>query len=1489
MAINDFNNCQALMDIYPEICDELASHFKCDLSDIVIRKKFSEGKSGDDVMQIIVKLSENYDKIGDYILKISKNSKDDFAKEIENTHKAYEANQSNYIKIPHLELFGGDNTVFYVYDVAGNDLIEASKLSSLEARKKADRLHDFSYYMLSSLTLNFVSKEKTIKDIIVECLGESRLLDDSRLNRAVNTLIGDNLTMCFKYNGKILPNPIYFLSHSDGALSQADAILHSAEYGCFHGDLNSNNIIVQPRGKKDGFLYYIFDFEQYRDCAPLLFDNAYLLLSILLDEFPSISLMEWNSGVTAFFDALVDGNSMDNSSFPFLSYMEKSNEAAELFFRQFQPHNLKTIKLQYLATHVAAGLNFVNKRNASERLLTFAFLYASIALAALLRTLKCSCLPDDNAVGITSLNANKYSRHTEIWNNLDGFSPENRYILISSCLEENVSVDTLLNYMPIRWTSVIEINDKLDNPVRNAALPEYQKVQGYRFISLPTEQYGNYENAPTWVHLCVPNNQSNPRLYFRRNIYDQFQKLLESVLKMGENENLYILLQVDGINSKIFNLIIEDIIEKSGYNTLIHVIIFGDSDLEIDSDEMIRIINADCDFQELGEDVYALMEHVYNKEEVHVPTKNGITRISPQMLAELNNDMTLIYRNIINTQKDDNGSSFYKGGEVSWHDIASERDCKRRDYEDIWREQIKNKLTQIPSGSNNIFYLYHQSGGGGSTLSKRIAWDFCIHYPTVLLHSISEQTDDRLKKLYGKCIKPLLIIVEVSDGRISFDNIQQLRRSLLTKELRALFICVSRTTNIPRRNEIRMILPDTSDMYMNRDEAFAMCESYKNRLDANNNDDALRIAELTELVNETRRELLCPFFFGLYAYGKEYTAISKYIVHGCQNIDKNGLYLLKILAIITLFSQTINLDAKECALFLFPDSQANQNKDEVKEWLSNNPLTVRRDFGFRFCHPLIASEFLKQKCGIDLNNDNGKNAVVRIVCKFINKFVSFYGETSERLNIVFRELFTHREVIDEEEQMKFSPLITALETRERCVEVLSLLRNLISTGSHYSNHLARAYLYSIKFNPQGRYTPNIKQATIYANEAIQRAKMNRESTAIHYHTLGKVYTQECVKTIYSTIRQHYGMPKVIKELLPIYKKASAAFDMCIENDNSGYGLTGKLELISKILKVCNFSSERTMVELNGRDIKMVNFFRDIIAEAGNLIALYLNTYDDINIAFYSARLNFYKNIGNLKKVERILIESDSEKKAVNTRRAIVTLLMKKDDMSVKDLQRVFELLDSNIKSGTRVFRIDRIRWFEAYRKLDDFSLQEAYSFLINWADANNDLYVCYYRYVVAFLLYINKGYVGFDEVKNHIIQCENVSKTAYGKRITSTRDFWGSDDKLDKNLLLCLPEHDDVDRPEKEKRNTLYRENNCKKIIGYVERIQDGIVTVRFSFEDNPRKSFKAKMPISGITQDISEGTQIEFHLGFSYAGLRVWDAVPSNYKLDNNGRDTVV
>ena len=37
--------------------------------------------------------------------------------------------------------------------------------------------------------------------------------------------------------------------------------------------------------------------------------------------------------------------------------------------------------------------------------------------------------------------------------------------------------------------------------------------------------------------------------------------------------------------------------------------------------------------------------------------------------------------------------------------------------------------------------------------------------------------------------------------------------------------------------------------------------------------------------------------------------------------------------------------------------------------------------------------------------------------------------------------------------------------------------------------------------------------------------------------------------------------------------------------------------------------------------------------------------------------------------------------------------------------------------------------------LPEFNLQDAYRFLMEWPDAEQNMFVCYYRYVVAFLMY----------------------------------------------------------------------------------------------------------------------------------------------------------
>lgn len=1482
MYNHDDDRFQLLFNTYPNVCSKISEHFGCSNDDIVVRKEFNEGKSGDVVMQIIIKSGIDLSKNGEYILKISRSSRDDFVNEINNTYNVCIDECRGSIVIPRLEMFNINDPVFYIYDVAGNDLIETSKINQLVPRKKAERLNNILYNLLSVWNMNVIFKSTTVRDLIVECLGEKRLKETSRLNSIVNQLIGDELIMCFKHKNIVLPNPIYFLCNTESVFSKDDAFLQNAIYGKCHGDLNINNIIIQFVGKDKGFLYYLIDFEHYRAEAPLLFDNAYLILSLLLNE-PSITgLSDWYDNINIFFSGMFEknnSNSPDSLSF----IMQRSHEALELYIQQNQSHNKREIKIQYLAAHIAAGLNFVNKRNADERQQSFAFLYAGIATRALLNVLNYA-LPE--TTDWPSLNNKMDVGKIEVWDNLDGFAPSNRYILISSCLNEDISENSLQNFSPIHWTAIIEINSLFDNPVSSAALSEYNKVQGYRFISLPQQEQQHYESVPTWLHICIPKEQSNPQIYFKKQIVSELKNALKYILCRGENETLYILLQPNNIDYRIYNYLIEEIIAEAGNNTPVNIISFGKTNLDIESDGIINVNESDYGIQDLGKDVYALMEHAYDKNEVHIPSKDGFFRMSPQMFADLSNDMTIVYRNIINSQSDDDGEGFYRGNEVTWHDIANERDCKRVDYEENWHDLIKQKLENMPSNCSHILHLLHLPGGGGSTLSRRIAWDLCASYPTLILHTISELTNERLKKLYDKCVKSLLIIVEVSDGKISSEDIQKLRRALMPKGMRALLLCISRINSVPKKApENRLLLPHTSDMYMNKEEALKMYESYKNKLDENNYEDSLKITDLRQLATSENREMMCPFFFGLYAYGEDYKGVYNYVFRNIQNNNENETSLINILSVITMYSQSVNLNSKEASLYLFPKTNTNETYELAKEWLLNNPLVVRRENGFRICHPIIAKEILKQN-NIDIAACNGKDTLVEIIIDFINRFVEYYGEQSERLNIIFREIFTHREIIDEDEQKKFSPLITEVESRERGVKILNHLRETLSSSSHYSNHLARVYLYSII--PNQDIFPEIENSRKYACEAIERAKANGESLAIHYHMLGKVYTQECYNKIKYLFNRGYNVAKVIKDMQSLYQQANSAFDMCISYDNSGYGLTGKLELIAKVLGTIKKRTNSTISKIMYKDGSTISFISNAVSQAGSLITQYYDMFDEINNAFQRAYIKFYACIDNLDKLEQIIPNTNSEKIRASSKRAIVSILMKDgyrdySRLDTNKLQRVYDLLSENINSETST-RQDRIRWFEAYRRLDIFSLKNAYSFLMNWPMSNSDMYVCYHRYVVAFVLYAKTGLIEHNEVMGHLHQCQLLSKNAYGKRTTSTLDYLGIFSNPDNTILLSRFENSiSDDQISREELNIKYRKDHCQPIKGLIHSIYEGMVNICFSPESNPAKLFYAKIPISGIDKDVYEGMKVKFYLGFSYDGFRAWDAIPYDTEASDN------
>lgn len=142
----------------------------------------------------------------------------------------------------------------------------------------------------------------------------------------------------------------------------------------------------------------------------------------------------------------------------------------------------------------------------------------------------------------------------------------------------------------------------------------------------------------------------------------------------------------------------------------------------------------------------------------------GIEFFGPNMVQSTSNDIW----------------DFYSGAEISWSELENDCDARR----DVYRTMHSNIVDIIKSNRTNvrIFELKHRPGSGGSTLSRRLAYDIYKEDETGLLRCTVVQikdskniktTSEYLTKLSGDtdntCI--LAIVESKNVSRPDFDNL----------------------------------------------------------------------------------------------------------------------------------------------------------------------------------------------------------------------------------------------------------------------------------------------------------------------------------------------------------------------------------------------------------------------------------------------------------------------------------------------------------------------------------------------------------------------------------------------------------------------------------------------------------------------------------------------------------------------------------------------
>lgn len=1436
--------------VLDSVISKCKEYFRTSSEGIDIVREFGNGKSGNGVFLLEVKDSKDSTKIGKYVLKVSCNIDDDFLDEIVNTIELSRIQENlSDIHFPNYEYASRvDNTLFYVYDVAGNEFADIINISGNMSYGESV-LEKISRELLLGWNRDFLCEQISLIEYIEESVGKKRLEIEGRVFQRIQKLVGDPLSPSFKYEENIYPNPYYFLKNSKGPLMRKI----SAVKGKIHGDLNRNNIIISRNIIDKNYEIYLIDYSHYKNNGYLFNDHAYLQLDLLLSADAIANVYEWNSKVEH--DLIIEETKNVKFNFRFINYIR---DGIITFIRKFQPNNEANCWLQYWCAQVSAGLNWMNKKGLDDKKQALCLLYASICLKEILQLLRYDIGKETN----TALTLLGSSTEREIWKALDKLNiDENRYILISSCNSNHINIDNFASLASIKWEGIFEITTSTNNEIRDDSLPKLKKKYGIQYKFFPEERNNiAYELAPYWCTIQIP-QAVNAKIWYKKNIQNQIENLVKSILSIRENYPIYIIVDAWEMNLKIIEEILTEIQINAG-TSLIHIIVLDNCIIDIEEDINLDIECVKFSLENVAKCVSLTFNQELDEKRIRLPKKGGKVYLEDEESNYVSVDFDIIHSSLgWNETSGDGGIAFYRGSEPSWKDIAEHRDIDREDYICGWKKSINDRMQGIGSNTVIACNLFHRAGAGGTTLSKRILWDFHTIYPCLIMKKIGLGTIERLKLIYDRTKMPILIVAEITAGNITYIDISNMRIELINKAIRALFICVSRMHNMEAmRHPNNFYLASTLEMTMGEEECGKMYTAYKQMtMESSCLENLYKLTYGTEKEWESLRQ---PFFYGLFAFDKDYTNVQGFVKKGMQSIDSKMQELVIMLAFMTKYSQ-IGLNKVDIEK-LFDIKIEKFTETDLAEV---NPLIVNKSIGYQICHPIIAEQILVEVWG----NENYLDMLFEYSIKFIDMITNIYSSESIRLSDILEEIFTHREYYIDEEKRKFSNLVMEFGDDQTKRNIFEHLIKKLPENPHYYNHLARVYIYP---SEKGNVF-DFNKATEIAICAIEKSELNKnEGAGIHHHLLGKIYTKEC-KVIIANSKFRSSVMNLWKRIKPIYQSAEIEFSKCMTGNNIGFGLVGKMELISGILKKISDSKSSSINAILTREPELKYELVDLIREMHAISVEYTMKFGLENIAYKRAMTDFYQAIGNVKNLKRQLsLKNLTLKERIYTRRALAALEIWSEgenntslfQMSEERLNRIFELINQNICESGEVSRYDRVMWLRIYMRMKNFNVYEAYNFLLDWPDGDRDYFVCFYRYVFGFILYY-RGHIDFGTVEKHLKQTNMLTKNLYGISTTSTRELIG---KNGEDVYL-IPDNVEAEigklnNEEREK----YREKHCKFFEGRITDFQNSVIYIKFSLDDE--HNFVAKMPMIDNIGGMNVGDKVTFALGFSYSEMRAWN-----------------
>lgn len=869
------------------------------------------------------------------------------------------------------------------------------------------------------------------------------------------------------------------------------------------------------------------------------------------------------------------------------------------------------------------------------------------------------------------------------------------------------------------------------------------------------------------------------------------------------------------------------------------------------------------------------------KTSILIPARHEGLYIHKDITATYNHYLScglqIVHENIVGgvvNSDAENITPFYYGNQITWKELSATIDVKRKDYADL-QLRVKKSLDEEKRACR--IDLYHKPGAGGTTLSRRLAYDFRQEYPVVILTAyIKNQTPSVfVNEFYPEIDRPVLIIAEqsiISDKELK-DLLDEFKRS---KKM-AVVVYVQRTLEKKRMSDDTIMLYDTlADI----DEKNAFLNAARNACANNvtlkylqnlpvNNSEVIDYA-LAMSNNEYNRARLMDYLH-------EYTNhlpddIYQFVVYVCL-ID----YYAHLNVSEDLFKSTFNKPLEE---------QFHQNQ-RLAEWMDkilNQFVDENGDEKWKPRYSAFVESLLELVLGKGVKGSDWKEKLPQYAAQLIDivkKNDPYLTQESRKLLV---DLFIGKDEADDSDRYSLLIRDIAPKGEESQKELFDKLSKSFPDEPHFWAHYGRFVADKAK-DPD-----DCDEALGYINMAFEKGGTT-DSTILHIAgmclvrklewykdnsiEIELIELQEIVETAkeffdqsrsYNTKKTDtYALNSEIQLLCTaleygkdVYGKTTTVRDFLLKPESSWF--LSQYELMNELIDEANMLLQQ--LESYGPDKKIIKG-RDILRNHEATVSRYLGNY--------ATALDI---------LERRIDDASRDDKPGRRRTFIRTLLLsklhnsrdicianKKDNLleawgklSEGELAKVEDYIKANIMqdvSDMSSFRLwlDMVR----YSRIDVTERQLLNQLETMYENTDNYLYKCrsaYYMYILRAIALIRKGYSFTNEDYDEYMKC--VKRCEANSVFAKDPYEWLRSSNL--QGLKCIVDN---------KRKNNFELEIVSGTIEYIDSPQQGKIEL-----DCGLKAFFVPS-IGGFTRGRDETKKVDFWVGFRHDGLIAFEVKP--------------